>query len=128
MSYTAPSVDASNQTFANLQSLGFSGFLNGLIAAQDPAMTAKAVELTHQLGQLNQASLPFERARQLVDSYLHGDPVSIADLKTEIFDLQYAYAAVHKTLGEIGVLVDANQGTLTFSPNLLTGKTVRTFP
>lgn len=128
MSYTAPSVDASSQTFADLQSKGLSGMVDGLIAAQDPAMTAAAVSYTHQLLTINQASLVAERAKQLVDSYLHGDPVLIATLKTEIFDLQYAFAVIHKTLGEIGVLVDANPGTLTFGPNLLTGKTIRTFP
>ncbi len=127
MAYTAPSVDASSQTFANLQANGFSGFLAGLVGAQSPAMSADATRLTEQLLHPNQAMFPAVRANQIVDSYLHGEPVSITSLKTEIFDLQYAFAAVATALGEIGVLVDANQGTLGFQPNQLTGHTVRTF-
>lgn len=127
MSYTAPSVDASSEAFADLKSDGFKGHVLKLVAAQDPAMTATAVALVHQLLSVNQAALPAERATQIVDGYLHGDPVLITSLKTEVFDLQYAYAAIAATLGEIGTLVDANQGTLAFNPSQTVGKIKRTF-
>lgn len=127
MAYSDPSVDASGQSFADLQSKGFAGYLAGLVAAQDPAMSATAKQLTDQLLQPNQSQFPAGRAKEIIDSFLHGDPVLVASLETEIFDLHYAFLAVATALGEIGDLVDANQGTLGFKGNQLSGHTVRTF-
>lgn len=128
MAYTAPVVTASTQTFANLQAAGFPAFIGGVQAAQTPGMSVNAVNLLHDLRLQTLAARPYERASDLVDDFLHGRPVPVAQVKTLIFDLQYAYAVIAQALGEIGALVDANQGTLKFQADSLMGKSIRTFP
>lgn len=116
MSYTAPVVDASGQTFANLQARGLDKFTQALVAALSTnAATAAETTLVNQLLLKGQADKVAERARDVVDSYLSGKPASIAALKAEVFDLQLAYASIAGALGEIGVLIDANQGTLAYT-------------
>jgi hypothetical protein len=108
MAYTAPTYDASGQTFAQLKTRGFSGHVKALTAAmttQTPTFDAN-----QNLGLLldsNKADKALERARNVVDNYLNGasDKTSA---KTQIFDLQLAFGSIAAALGEIGVLVDAN--------------------
>lgn len=128
MAYSPVTVDASTQTFANLQSKGFHGILNGVIAAQSPAANARATYFANALITPGQAILPLDAATNAVDAYLHGDPVSIAAVEQVLVDIQYAFGLVAQTLQEVGTLVDANQGTLKGVASTVTGGTRRIFP
>lgn len=108
MAYTPPTMDASSQTWANLQARGFHGYVYSYLAAlttQTP--TANASQATKQLLHMNQAFRPVERAKNIVDNYINGKSSKTA-AKTDIFDLQLAVGCLYTALGEIGVLVDAN--------------------
>jgi hypothetical protein len=108
VAYTAPTYDASGQTFAQLKTRGLSGHVKALTAAmttQTPTFDAN-----QNVGMLlnpNMADKVVERARNIVDNYLTGVSDK-ASTKTEIFDLQLAFGSIAAALGEIGVLVDAN--------------------
>ena len=127
MAYTAPTVSASSQTHANLLARGVKGFVQALVAAQS-AETAAQVTLTNQLLYKNQIHLVIERLEDIVEAYTHGDPLAIADVKAALVDLQFAYLAMATAIGEIGVLVDANVGTLTTVATGIGRKSIRTFP
>lgn len=109
MAYTAPVFDASGQTFAQLKTRGFAGHVTSYVAAltsETPSFNAK--ELTARLVQAQyQAGLVIEKCRNVVDGYTNGT-VPKADAKTAIYDLQLAFGSIATSLGEIGVLIDAN--------------------
>jgi hypothetical protein len=108
LAYTAPVIDASGQTFAQLKTRGFVGHVNALVAAlttNPPTFDGK-----QNVGMLISPQSPDKmlmRARNVVDNYITGQSDK-ASAKQEIFDLQLAFASIASSLGEIGVLVDAN--------------------
>ena len=116
MAYTAPVIDASGQTLANLEVRGFDGHVQSLVASLTTnAATAAEITLVDQLLSKIQCGGVVERARNVVDAYIGGEAVSITAFKAEIFDLQLAFAAIAGALGEIGTLIDANAGTLSYT-------------
>jgi hypothetical protein len=108
VAYTAPTTDASGQTWANLQSRGFSGHAKALLAAQTTnAPSFTATQLAGMMLDANKADLAIERAQNVIDNYTTGK-ADKASTKTYLFDLQQVFAALAATCGEAGVLVDAN--------------------
>lgn len=114
MAYSTPSISASSQSFATLQTLGFRGYVQGLVAAQS-SPTAESVELTNKLLHRIQACQVADRAASVVSDYLQGDPIAIATEDLNLKDLCFAFKAVVTAIDEIGALVDANQGTLAYT-------------
>jgi hypothetical protein len=101
-------VDASAQTWAQLQSRGFSGHVKALVAAlsTNPA-TFAANQALGMLLDANKADLPIERARNLVDNYTSGKSDK-ASTKLALYDIQLVFASLAAATGEMAVLVDAN--------------------
>jgi len=114
MAYTAPTITASGGTFAQLLTGGLKGQLELLIAAN----TGAGCFLTQ--GQINQARnllayrevSPPVRAAGHLDDWLHGDPVPTATFAQQVLDYATVFALLATALNEIGVLCDANPGTL----------------
>lgn len=108
MAYTAPTFDASAQTWAQLKTLGFSGYVTNYMAAlTSETPDADANLYRGMLKHPNTCFLVMERAKNIVDNYLNGasDKTSA---KNQIYDLQLVFGSIATALGEIGVLVDAN--------------------
>lgn len=110
MAYSAPSLSSSSQTFAQLQSRGFSGILDGVITAN--SLTAFQASLARSLFIAAQAQSTGARLREVVDNFISGCPTAISEFDTELVDIAKAFAAVLQAINEIGALVDANQGYL----------------
>lgn len=113
MAYTPPTFDASGQTWAQLLTLGFSGFVKNYVAALSSQVpTFDANQAVGELLATNQAHRQIERARNVVDNYMNmtaaQKTANKTTIKTEIFDLQLAFGSISTALGEIGVLVEAN--------------------
>lgn len=110
MAYSAPSMSASSQTFNNLQSRGFAGYLNALMTAN--SLTDAQKSLAESLFIKTQASLLGEKLRQIVDNFTNGHPATLATYDAELKDVAQAFAAVLAAINEIAALVDANTGYL----------------
>jgi hypothetical protein len=125
VSYTAPTITASGGTFAQLQALGLSGWLD-LLATANSLTDAQRAEL-HRSALSNQI---FLRAAGAVTNYTSGAPVATADIAAELLDLATVFSVVATALNEIGTLIDANPGTLTNKVIASSGMVVptRTFP
>lgn len=113
MAYTPPVFDASAQTWAQLVTLGFSGYTTSYVAAlvsQTPTFDAN--QAVGMLLKPNMADKVIERARNVVDNYLNmtaaQKTANKTTIKTEIFDLQIAFGSINTALAEIGVLIEAN--------------------
>ncbi len=68
--------------------------------------------------------------RQLVDEFLRGEPISFNDVIGKLRDAHVTFLALATVCAEIGVLIDANPGTLaaTVVNPLVGGRVKRTWP
>ena len=87
--------------------------MNGYLAAQATTIpTANAVEQAHRLLDNNKGYQPLERVQNIVDMYLGASPANKAAMKASLeallVDAQQALGAAANSIGEIGVLIDAN--------------------
>lgn len=128
MAYTNPVVTASGATFAKLQAGGISGHLELLITAQAPPLTQPILTLLRAAKDGNLEDT-YRRLRSVVTEYLRGEPVAIVDIEANLKNVHTALAILTTLCAEEGVLIDANQGTLT---SVATGpgqrRPKRTFP
>lgn len=114
MSYTAPTITASGGTFAQLQSGGFPGQLELVIAAN----TGAGCSLTQgQINAIRRVYSPLmvsegEKTSEHISDWVRGDPIASADIAQIILDKATVFAVVTTALNEIGVLQAANAGTL----------------
>ena len=123
MAYTSPTVKPSNTTFAQLQSGGFTAQLVRLANANSYPPAVRSL----MLGDLGAARQGIAAS---VDAYLHGEPLSTADINAKMLAFSTALKAVLAGLEEINVLIDANPGTLKTveSPSRDHSRLKRTFP
>ena len=110
MAYTAPTISASGQTFADLQALGFAPFAAGVAAAN--SATVAQTTLVNQMMVSNQRIWPVARAIDIVSNYLYGRSVAISEFESQLYDINFAVAIVNQALAEVGELMDANPGTI----------------
>ena len=109
--------------FAQLQSGGFTAQLVRLANANSYSPAVRSFMLGN-LGTVRQG------IAESVDAYLHGEPVSTADINAKMLAFSTALKAVLTALEEINVLVDANPGTLKTiaSEGMTHGRLKRIFP
>jgi hypothetical protein len=107
MAYTAPTFTASGTTFAQLQAGGVSGQLERLI-------TANAGEPLSFFRSAKQGNLQevYRHVSKTVTEFLRGQPVVVSALETDLKNAHATFLALATLCNEIGVLIDANQGTL----------------
>jgi len=128
MAYVSPTIAASSQTFANLRARGFHGYIASCIAAQSNP-TARSVELCDNLVNRIAAGKVGDIAEEVVTTWTQGNPVSQANEDTNLQDLCFAFKLIATAIDEIGVLVDANTGTLGYDTTPpIYAKYRRTFP
>ena len=91
--------------------------------------TGWSAGITSRLRSLEQTD-QYIRMADLVANFLHGNPVPIATFKSEIAHFATINAMLHTLANEVGVLVDANQGTIsTVAVGLpVRGEVMRTLP
>ena len=106
MAYSSPVIVPSATTFAQLKSGGFHGQLTRLANANafSPAIRSLI------LGPLDKVESGIV---QVLDAFLHGEPISTADINAKLLVYSTALKAIAAALDEANVLVDANPGTLT---------------
>ncbi len=127
MAYTAPSVTASSGTFAQLQAGGLAGQVELLITANS-GLTARQITLA-RAARAGQFEDTVRAGARLVDTFLRGDPIALAEAKQDLLDVAWAVSLLKAAVDEIGVLIDANAGTLTTKATGIGDRQgVRTFP
>ncbi|CAB4130731.1 hypothetical protein UFOVP124_27 [uncultured Caudovirales phage] len=112
MAYVSPTITASSQTYANLKTKGFAGYVDGLIAANS-SLTQNQINLIRGAVKTQSNAGANVFARNIVDHWLDGNPITTADLTQRILDSTTALKAMLAAMEEMAVLWDANQGTLT---------------
>ena len=112
MAYTSPTITPSSQTYANLKAKGLPGYVEGLIAA-NTGLTQSQINLIRGVMKTQSGAGANVFARNLIDHWLDGNPISAAELTAKILDTTTALKAILAALEEVAVLWDANQGTLT---------------
>ena len=112
MAYTSPTITPSSQTYANLKAKGFGGYIDGLISANS-GLTQNQINILRGLVKTQAGVGGAVAARQLVDHWMDGAPITAADMTQRILDLTTSTKAYLAALEEIAVIWDANQGTLT---------------
>lgn len=130
MIYTPPVVPPSGTTFAQFQHGGISAMIDRLIGV----MIAAGPVTTSQLSMLRAAKQGnlqpvYKNLATLAEEWNAGRPVPAAVTEAKVADLQMVFMALSQLIGEAGVLMDANPGTLGFKPTPLNAALpVRTWP
>jgi hypothetical protein len=107
MAYVAPTVTASSATFAQLQSSGFSGIVERILAAS----SGESIPFW-RAGKTGNLQQVYNHVAKMTTEFLRGEPVTIASLETDLKNAHGTFLALAEACSEIGVLIDANQGTL----------------
>ena len=106
MPYTPPTVTASGATWTQFKSNN--GNLISAIQGANPALTQNQLAL---IGKLT-AAPAFQSYQSLISQYLGGQPMSIATVNSNLFDLATAYAVLLEHMNEVATLVYNNPGTI----------------
>ena len=105
MSYTAPTMSSSSQTWANLKNRGFHQFVENVATAN--SATQKQLNVIHQMLNANTVAAVMEQVVNHVDNYTRGySDKTTAEAK--LLDHNFAVAVINQAIAEIGALVDAN--------------------
>jgi hypothetical protein len=127
LTYTPPAITASGTTFVQLQAAGLSGHLERLIAAQ-AGLNTPTTELLRS-AKNNNLQDAYKFFRSTVEQFIAGQPVATAAIKAQMLAAQTTFALYATLANEIGVLVDANPGSLHNSTNGIGNAIVkRTWP
>ena len=125
--YTAPVVTASGGTFAQLQAGGLTGQVERMVTANG-GLTVRQVQLIRTFERGNGGEV-FRAASKLIENYLRGDAMALADLQQDHLDVSWAFSVWKAAVDEIGTLIAANAGTLTTTATGIGDrKAIRTFP
>lgn len=125
MSYTAPTITPSSATFSDLRDGGHAAILGAVLAA-NAAPTAAALSMVNA-GSTNGSDLVRIRLVDLTSQYISGAPVDHDDIVPDLSDLAWVAAIHAQVANEIATLIDANPGTLGWSPTQVQNRQVRTW-
>ncbi|WP_435010839.1 beta strand repeat-containing protein [Tundrisphaera lichenicola] len=100
----------SGTPFANLLKGGLSSVLDAVVAA-NPSLSPSAIAQIHDAsgGSLNQA---YRGLSQLVDSYIHGDPITLSEANGRFADYVSVFTSVAQATSEVAAMVKASPGVL----------------
>ena len=110
MAYVSPTINPSGITYLQLQSVGFAGHVDLLIAAN--AFSQNQINQIHGLVRSIARKGGLARFEALVSNWLQQLPIDPVDLAQRLLDGTTAVKAVLAVMEEEAVLFAANPGTL----------------